>query len=135
MTIRFGLVRVSGARACTRSARGSRAGFSFPRCASTYGVAMTLGCDVRIAARSAVLGLNFTRLGMLPGLGSTHHLPRLVGIGKAMELVLSGATVSAEALAVNGLWITLGGAQDLGLEQGGLDDRDASARVGTYGKY
>ncbi len=57
---------------------------------------MTLGCDVRIAARSAVLGFGFTRLGVLPGLGSTHHLPRLVGIGKASELVLSGAELSAE---------------------------------------
>ncbi len=60
------------------------------------GVTMTLGCDVRIAARSAVLGLNFTRLGVLPGLGSTHHLPRLIGIAKASELVLSGAKLSAE---------------------------------------
>lgn len=60
------------------------------------GVTMTLGCDVRIAARSAVFGLNFTRLGVLPGLGSTHHLPRLVGIGKASELVLSGAVLSAD---------------------------------------
>jgi E-phenylitaconyl-CoA hydratase len=57
---------------------------------------MTLGCDVRIAARSAVLGLNFTRIGLLPGLGSTHHLPRLVGIGKANELVLSGGKLDAE---------------------------------------
>jgi enoyl-CoA hydratase/carnithine racemase len=67
------------------------------------GVTMTLGCDVRIAARSAVLGLNFARLGILPGLGSTHHLPRLVGIGKASELVLSGATLSAEAAYEIGL--------------------------------
>jgi 2-(1,2-epoxy-1,2-dihydrophenyl)acetyl-CoA isomerase len=65
------------------------------------GVTMTLGCDVRIAARSAVLGLNFTRLGMLPGLGSTHHLPRLIGLGKASELVLSGAKLGAdEALEI-----------------------------------
>jgi enoyl-CoA hydratase/carnithine racemase len=67
------------------------------------GVTMTLGCDVRIAARSAVLGLNFTRLGVLPGLGSTHHLPRLVGIGKASELILSGATLSAEQAHAIGL--------------------------------
>jgi 2-(1,2-epoxy-1,2-dihydrophenyl)acetyl-CoA isomerase len=60
------------------------------------GVTMTLGCDVRIAARGAVLGLNFVRLGVLPGLGSTYHLPRLVGIGKALELVLSGAKLSAQ---------------------------------------
>ncbi|MBW2382377.1 MAG: enoyl-CoA hydratase/isomerase family protein [Deltaproteobacteria bacterium] len=60
------------------------------------GVTMTLGCDVRIAARSAVLGLNFAKLGVLPGLGSTHHLPRLVGLGKASELVLSAAKLSAQ---------------------------------------
>lgn len=67
------------------------------------GVTMTLGCDVRLAARSAKLGLNFTRLGVLPGLGSTHHLSRLVGIGKASELVLSGAALSAEDAAEIGL--------------------------------
>ncbi len=60
------------------------------------GVTMTLGCDVRLAARSAVLGLNFAKLGVLPALGSTHHLPRLVGLAKASELVLAGAEISAE---------------------------------------
>lgn len=67
------------------------------------GVTMTLGCDVRYAAAGATLGLNFTTLGVLPGLGSTHHLPRLVGMGKAMELVLSGAKVSAEEACDIGL--------------------------------
>ena len=67
------------------------------------GVTMTLGCDMRIAARGAVLGLNFTRLGVLPGLGSTHHLPRLVGLAKASEWVLSGAKVSAEEALAAGL--------------------------------
>jgi len=67
------------------------------------GVTMTLGCDVRIAARSAKLGLNFTRLGILPGLGSTHHLPRLVGFGKASELILSGASLGAEQAQAIGL--------------------------------
>lgn len=67
------------------------------------GVTMTLGCDVRIAARSAVLGLNFTKLGLLPGLGSTHHLPRLLGLGKASELVLSGAKLTAEEALEIGL--------------------------------
>lgn len=74
------------------------------------GVTMTLGCDVRVASRSAKLGLNFTRLGVLPGLGSTHHLPRLVGIGKASELILSGATLSAEE------------AHEIGLVQRLVDD-------------
>ena len=67
------------------------------------GVTMTLGCDVRYAASGATLGLNFTTLGVLPGLGSTHHLPQLVGIGKALELILSGAKVSAEDACAMGL--------------------------------
>ncbi|MBW2665556.1 MAG: enoyl-CoA hydratase/isomerase family protein [Deltaproteobacteria bacterium] len=83
------------------------------------GVTMTLGCDVRIAARSAVLGLNFTRLGMLPGLGSTHHLPRLVGIGKASELLLSGAKLSAEE------------AHEIGLVQRLVDDDALIGEVRT----
>jgi 2-(1,2-epoxy-1,2-dihydrophenyl)acetyl-CoA isomerase len=67
------------------------------------GVTMTLGCDVRYAAAGATLGLNFTSLGVLPGLGSTHHLPQLVGVGKAMELVLSAAKVTAEEACAIGL--------------------------------
>ena len=67
------------------------------------GVTMTLGCDVRYAAAGATLGLNFTTLGVLPGLGSTHHLPQLVGVGKAMELVLSGARITAEEACAIGL--------------------------------
>jgi enoyl-CoA hydratase/carnithine racemase len=67
------------------------------------GVTMTLGCDVRYGAAGATLGLNFTTLGVLPGLGSTHHLPQLVGVGKAMELVLSGAKISAEEACAIGL--------------------------------
>jgi enoyl-CoA hydratase/carnithine racemase len=57
---------------------------------------MTLGCDVRLAAQGAKLGLNFARHGVLPGLGSTHLLPQLVGVSKALELVLSAATLDAE---------------------------------------
>lgn len=60
------------------------------------GVTMTLGCDVRYCADHATLGLNFTALGVLPGLGSTHHLPQLVGVAKAMELVLSAAKMPAK---------------------------------------
>lgn len=67
------------------------------------GVTMTLGCDVRYAAAGATLALNFTTLGVLPGLGSTHHLPQLLGVGKAMELVLSGARIPAEEAYAIGL--------------------------------
>ena len=67
------------------------------------GVTMILPCDVRIAAAGAKLGVTFTKLGILPGLGSTHLLPRLVGRAKALELVLTARVLLAEEAAEIGL--------------------------------
>jgi 2-(1,2-epoxy-1,2-dihydrophenyl)acetyl-CoA isomerase len=67
------------------------------------GMTMTLPCDIRLAAAGAKLGLTFTKLGILPGLGSTHLLPRLVGLGRALELVLTARVVRAEEAAAMGL--------------------------------
>jgi enoyl-CoA hydratase/carnithine racemase len=67
------------------------------------GVTMILPCDVRLAASSAKLGLTFAKLGLLPGLGSTHLLPRLVGRAKALELVLSARVIPAVEAAEIGL--------------------------------
>jgi 2-(1,2-epoxy-1,2-dihydrophenyl)acetyl-CoA isomerase len=67
------------------------------------GVTMILPCDVRLAAAGAKLGLTFAKLGILPGLGSTHLLPRLVGRARAMELVLSARVISADEAAQIGL--------------------------------
>ena len=59
------------------------------------GVTMALPFDIRIAAEGAKLGLTFAKLGILPGLGSSHFLPRLVGHARARELVLSARVVEA----------------------------------------
>lgn len=67
------------------------------------GVTMVLPCDVRIAAEGAKLGLTFAKLGLLPGLGSTHLLPRLVGMATALELVLTARVVTAFEAAEIGL--------------------------------
>ena len=67
------------------------------------GVTMILPCDVRLAADTAKLGLTFAKLGILPGLGSTHLLPRLVGMGRAQELVLSARVIPAGEAAAIGL--------------------------------
>jgi len=65
------------------------------------GVTMSLPCDIRIAGESAKLGLTFAKLGILPGLGSTHLLPRIVGLAKAQELVLTAGIIRAsEALEI-----------------------------------
>jgi enoyl-CoA hydratase/carnithine racemase len=67
------------------------------------GVTMTLPCDVRIASDKAEFGLNFARLGVLPGLGSTHLLPKLVGIPRALELVMTARTIGAAEAGSIGL--------------------------------
>ena len=54
------------------------------------GLCIALACDTRIAARDAKLGLNFTRLGIHPGMGATWTLPRIVGPAHAAELLYTG---------------------------------------------
>jgi len=77
------------------------------------GVTMTLPCDVRLAAEDAKLGLTFAKLGMLPGLGSTHLLPSLVGLSRALDLVLAARTVTAQDAAAMGLVQDVVAAADL----------------------
>jgi len=65
------------------------------------GLCVALACDVRIAAEDAKLGLNFTRLGLHPGMGATWTLPRLVGSARAAELLFSSRILTgAEAAAI-----------------------------------
>lgn len=65
------------------------------------GTELALACDIRLAAETAGMGLTETRLAIIPGAGGTQRLPRLVGRGKAKELIFTGKRVSAEeALAI-----------------------------------
>ncbi len=60
------------------------------------GLELAMACTVRFAAEGAQLGQPEVRLGLLPGYGGTQRLPRLVGRGRALELLLSGEMASAE---------------------------------------
>jgi enoyl-CoA hydratase len=65
------------------------------------GCELALACDIRIAADTAKLGQPEINLGIIPGGGGTQRLPRVVGTGQAMRLVLSGELVdAAEALRI-----------------------------------
>ncbi|WP_096269776.1 enoyl-CoA hydratase [Paucisalibacillus globulus] len=65
------------------------------------GLELALGCDIRIAADSAKLGLTETSLAIIPGAGGTQRLPRLIGVGRAKQLIFSAKAISAsDALSI-----------------------------------
>lgn len=59
------------------------------------GSEMALACDIRIAAENAKFGLTETSLGIIPGAGGTQRLPRLVGKGRAKELIFTARRIDA----------------------------------------
>ena len=59
------------------------------------GLELALTCDIRVASASSRFGQPEILLGIIPGSGGTQRLPRLVGIGKAKELILTGNTIDA----------------------------------------
>jgi enoyl-CoA hydratase len=67
------------------------------------GCELALACDVRVAHERAKLGQPEVNLGLIPGGGGTQRLPRLVGEGQAMRLILTGELVSAEEARELGL--------------------------------
>jgi enoyl-CoA hydratase/carnithine racemase len=65
------------------------------------GLEIALACDIRIAAEEAQMGLTETSLAIIPGGGGTQRLPRVVGLAKAKELILTARRITAaEALAM-----------------------------------
>jgi 3-hydroxyacyl-CoA dehydrogenase len=60
------------------------------------GFELALGCDARIAAHDAVVGLPEVTLGMIPGAGGTQHVPRVAGLAAAIDIIGSGRRVKAD---------------------------------------
>lgn len=85
------------------------------------GCELALSCDYRIAADSAAIGQPEINLGVIPGAGGTQRLPRLVGEGQAMRIILTGDPIDAAEAKRIGL-----------IEEVVPDDalRDAATRVG-----
>ncbi|MGH6862347.1 MAG: enoyl-CoA hydratase/isomerase family protein, partial [Phyllobacterium sp.] len=67
------------------------------------GCELALGCDIRIAAESAQIGLTESRIGAIPGAGGTQRLPRRIGISRALDLMYTGEPVSARKALELGL--------------------------------
>jgi len=60
------------------------------------GCELALACHMRLASENAVMGLPEVKLGIIPGYGGTQRLPRLVGPGRALELILSARSIKAD---------------------------------------
>jgi enoyl-CoA hydratase/carnithine racemase len=67
------------------------------------GCELAMACDIRVAADTARFGLPETNLSVLPGAGGTQRLARLVGTGRAIELILTGRFVDAAEARAAGL--------------------------------
>ena len=89
------------------------ANLPFPTIAAIEGVALggglelSLACDMRIAGSEALLGLTETALAIIPGAGGTQRLPRLMGVGKAKELIFTAKRLSAAEAASIGKIVVL----------------------------
>jgi len=64
-------------------------------CAIGAGLEMALACDLRIASEETVFSLPEVTLGVIPDLGGNQRLPRIVGLGRAKELILTGRSITA----------------------------------------
>lgn len=81
------------------------------------GLELALSCDLRIASRSAKIGLPEARVGMIPGAGGTQRLTRLAGRGVASRLILGGEVIDG------------GEAERLGIVQWAVADGELAART------
>jgi len=77
------------------------------------GTELTLAADLRVASVNAKFGLTETALAIIPGAGGTQRLPRLIGVAKAKELILTARRIGAEEAEQIGLVNCVTAAEDL----------------------
>ena len=87
------------------------------------GLELALACHIRIASESASVGFPEVKLGAIPGFGGTQRLARLVGRGKALEMILTGDPIDAQEALRIGLVNRVVKAEDL------LSDAEKMART------
>jgi 2-oxoglutaroyl-CoA hydrolase len=87
---------VAAAERCPKPVIARLHGYAFG-----VGLELALACDFRIASQDLQLGLPEVRLGMIPGSGGTQRLARLIGLGRAKDVIMRGRRINAdEALAL-----------------------------------
>lgn len=76
------------------------------------GLEIALACDIRVASADAVFALPETGLGLIPGGGGTQRLPRIVGLGKALDMLITGDRIDASEARRCGLVTRLAASAD-----------------------
>ena len=89
---------VAAPERCTKPVIAALRGYTFG-----VGLELALACDFRIAADDVQLGFPEVTIGMIPGSGGTQRLARLVGLGRAKDIVMRGRRVGAEEALALGL--------------------------------
>ena len=77
------------------------------------GLECALACDLRLASTTASFGQPEVGLGLIPGWGGTQRLPRLIGLARAMQLILSGDPIDAHTALAYGLVTEVVASEDL----------------------
>lgn len=77
------------------------------------GLEIALACTFRIASTKAKMGQPEVKLGIIPGAGGTQRLPRVVGMSRAMEMILTGDIITADQALAMGLIIRIAEPDDL----------------------
>ena len=98
------------------------------------GVGLALACDLRLAAESAKFSVAFVKIGLMPDAGVSFFLPRVVGLGRAMEMSMLGDAVDAGEAYRIGLVNRVVPDEDLGEETAALADRLAAMPTLALGR-
>ncbi|HQZ42862.1 MAG TPA: enoyl-CoA hydratase-related protein, partial [Flavobacteriales bacterium] len=91
------------------------------------GLELAMSCHFRIASETARMGLPEVTLGVIPGYGGTQRLPRLVGKGKAMEMIFTGGMINA----ADGFSLGFGAPYGLTYNKGGISMTSQSGAFGN----
>lgn len=89
---------VAAPERCPKPVIAKLHGFTFG-----VGLELALACDFRVAADDLVLGLPEITIGMIPGSGGTQRLARLIGLGRAKDMIMRGRRIDADEARVLGI--------------------------------
>lgn len=99
------------------------------------GMELALACDIRFAAPNTIMSLPETALGLIPGGGGTQRLPRLVGLARALDWLLTGKRISVDEGAQAGLITRVSSSEESHLQEVALLAAEIASRPPVASRY